>query len=338
MHIRCFLSRTAFLLGLLLSVPAMAGLNEGLSYFDTQQYPKAFTEFKPLADRGDQVAQYYLAYLYLNGYGVDRDADTGISYLKKSADQGYEKALSLMGYYLFEGQNVRQDKNQAVKFYTQAAEKGDNDALLNLGVLYYIGDGVEKDYDMALDYFKKVDMIDKPIVGRYIGDIYQFSKDEKQRAETRTFYKLAAASGDLPAFHTLAYLDQTGFEKEKDLKRAIQYYVYAASQNYAPSQYALGILYANGEGVERNIASAHAWFSLAATQGLPIAIETQKRLEKNMTLTDLDASRRAVVEIQKSIIGKQENPLKSLYASGPLAPGEDGMNVKKPISRRRRRR
>ena len=86
----------AFLSTLLLTLPVAAGLTEGMGYFDRQLYPQAFNEFKPLADRGNEQAQYYTAYLYLNGYGVTADENLGLQYLNKSADQGYEKAQALL--------------------------------------------------------------------------------------------------------------------------------------------------------------------------------------------------------------------------------------------------
>ena len=327
-------------LALLWALPAAAGVTEGLSYFDNQQYPQAFDEFKPLADGGNEVAQYYTAYLYLNGYGITKNEALGLSYLQKSVDQGYEKAMALMGYLLAEGIYVTQDKDKAVQLYTKAAEAGDDDARLNLGVLYYLGDGVERDMDVALDYFKAVNMLEKPIVGRYIGDIYQFSADENQQAEARVYYSIAAAAGDLTSFHTLAYLDQSGFGGEKDMERSLKYYTYAASQNHAPSQYALGILYANGEGVERSIVSAYAWTALAANQGLTVAIEAQKNLEETMTLSQLDQARRELVEIQRNVMGQIPPPLQKeetrAVFSDEVKSGPQKVN--RPNVRRRRRR
>jgi soluble lytic murein transglycosylase-like protein len=53
----------------------------------------------------------------------------------------------------------------------------------------------------------------------------------------------------------------------QDYGRAIELYCAAANQGYAPAQYQLGWLYANGRGVERDDALAAAWFRLAAKGG-----------------------------------------------------------------------
>ena len=331
------MKKIAFTLMLLAALPAAAGMTEGLGYFDNQQYAQAFAEFKPLADKNDERAQYYVAYMYLNGYGTKQDEESGLIYLQKSVEQGFEKSMAMMGYFLSEGLHVPQDKEKAFELYTKAAEKGDDDALLNLGVLYYLGDGVEQDTRKALEYFQKVNLVNKPIVGRYIANIYQTSGIAEERAKVKSLYKAAAANGDLGSFHSLAYLCQTGPEAERDLDEAVKYYTYAASQSFAASQYALGTLYANGQGVEKNILTAYAWLSLAANQNLPVAIQAQKQLEENMTLSDLERGRREMIEIQRNVIGKVESPLKNYTATGGAGSAGSVKNPgKRPRSRRRR--
>ena len=299
---------------ILLGTPAMAAnLTAGLGYFDNQQYTQAFAEFKPLADQGDEVAQYYLSYLYLKGYGLPVNEKTGMDYLQKSVDQGFEKAQSLMAYFLSEGQHVKQDKEAAIKLYSEAAEKRDADALLNLGIIYMLGDTVDRDLEKALSYLNQININDKPVAGRYIGDIYQYSDDSIEREKSKRYYEAAAGKGDLVSYNTLARLAQAGKDGEKNIEQAISYYKYAASQGHTPSQYALGTLYANGgEGVQRNILTAYAWLSLAATEGLPVAIQAQRQLEESMTLSELDKARREIIEIQRNVMGKLEPPIKSI--------------------------
>ena len=230
------------------------------------------------------------------------------------------------------------NKQKGIELYQKAAEKKDDDALLNLGVLYYLGDGVEQDTQKALEYFKKVNLVNKPMVGRYMADIYQVSAKSEDQALAKPLYKLAAANGDLGSFHSLAYMSQSGPEGERNIEEAVKYYSYAASQSYAPSQYALGTLYANGNGVERNILTAYAWLSLAANQNLPVAIQAQKLLEENMTFSDIEKARKEMIEIQRNVIGQVESPLKD-YLQGSSGVGGTGSNKsggKRPRPRRRR--
>ena len=331
---------TAFGL-IMLGLPAIAAnLTAGLGYFDNQQYTQAFAEFKPLADQGDEVAQYYLSYLYLKGYGTTVNEKLGMEYLQKSVDQGFEKAQSLMAYFLSEGQHVPQNKEAAIQLYSEAAEQRDADALLNLGIMYLLGDTVDRDLEKALSYLNQININDKPVAGRYIGDIYQYSDNSSEREKAKRYYEAAAGKGDLVSYHTLARLAQLGKDGEKNTEQAISYYKYAASQGHTPSQYALGVLYANGgDGIQRNVLTAYAWMSLAATAGLPDAIQAQRQLEENMTLSELDKARREIIDIQRNIMGKLEPPIKSVDVDPTISrtTAQEKVVQSRPTGRRRPR-
>src|ERR1700688_2179006 len=45
---------------------------------------------RPLADRGDAAAQYYLGLIYANGKGVQRDYAAAVTWYRKAADQDYD--------------------------------------------------------------------------------------------------------------------------------------------------------------------------------------------------------------------------------------------------------
>ena len=335
--------KKSFLLFTLLSAfPAFADYTEGLGYFDNQQYPQALAEFKPLADKGHDRAQYYVGYMYLNGYGVDRDETLGLKYIQKSVDGGFEKAESLMGYFLSEGLYVPQNKPKGLKLYQQAAEKGDDDALLNLGVAYYLGGGVEQDFDKAISYLSKVNVVNKPIAARYLADVYLAQGNAENSKKAPDLYRLAAANGDLPSFHFYASLKQQGKVVDANIDEAVKYYTYAASQSYAPSQYVLGTLYANGSVVSRDVYKGYAWISLAANQNFKLALEAQKKLEEDMTLSDLDKARREMVKLQTDVIGHVESPLEQavLHNGSVLVTGghnNQSVNNGRRLRPRRRR-
>lgn len=322
---------------LLFSVPTLAGFTEAINYFDNQQYAQAFSEFKPLADKDDERAQYYIAYMYLNGFGVVQNTELGLDYLKRSAEQEYEKSLSLLAYFYSTGKYLEQDKKKALDLYLKAAEYEDDDALLNLGVIYYTADGVAHDTQKAIDYFQRVDLVSNPIVGRYLADIYLYQEDDKLRKKAKDLYLLAASNGDMGSFQALAAFLQQEKNNPKGLEEAITYYTYAASQGYAPSQYTLGILYANGTGVPKNMMKAYAWFSLAANQGLAPAIEAQKELEDSLTFSELDYGRGQIIEIQQTVIGKIESPLKDFKLKAPQETKKNNRNQNRPSRRRRGR-
>ncbi len=293
------------LMGISLPIYA-ANFSQGKDFFDQALYSQAFDEFKPLADKGARDSQYYVAYLYLNGLGIGKDEQKGLKYLRQSADQNYEKAQTLLGYMYSEGILLPKDKKKALDLYNTAAENGDDDALLNLGVMYYTGDTVEKDVEKAISYLEEIDVSSRPIAYRYLGDIYQNQGTPESFQKARIYYEYAASHDDIDAFHSLAYL----LHQEKEVETAFQYYTYTASLGNPLSQYMLGTIYANGELGKRDIIKAYAWFSLAAQQGLDIAIAAQKQLNKNMTLSDVQKSHEEIINIKNTITGKIQSPLK----------------------------
>ena len=58
-----------------------------------------------------------------------------------------------------------------------------------------------------------------------------------------------------------------GLGVEQDLKEAAKWFQKTANQGNANAQHNLGVMYANGKGVEQNYVTAYAWESIAATNG-----------------------------------------------------------------------
>jgi TPR repeat protein len=66
------------------SAVAQGTVDDGIAAFDAGDYAGALAIFAPAAEEGDADAQFYLAYLYDMGYGVDID-DPRAAYLYEQA-------------------------------------------------------------------------------------------------------------------------------------------------------------------------------------------------------------------------------------------------------------
>ena len=303
------MKKILFLCTFLCSVlPAKADYESGVAFFEQQNYSSALTEFLPLANSGDFRSQYYVGYLYLNGLGVEQDAALGLKYLQKSLDQNCDMAQSLMGFLYEEGHVLPQDKKRAVELYYKASAQNNASANLNLGVMYYNGNYVDQDTSIALEYFKKVPLDEKPIVARYIGEIYLNSPEYRDYNSALQHYRYAAKEGDLDSFFALGEIYRKGTGVTRSVTNALPYYQYAASKGYAPAQYMLGVIYANGEGVSRDVHKGYAWLSLAAEQHFVNAQSALDQLGKTMSLHDFDQARRQIFLIQENELGKLEMP------------------------------
>ena len=69
----------------------------------------------------------------------------------------------------------------------------------------------------------------------------------------------------------------------KDSAEAVKWYRKAAEHGNAVAQYNLGLMYANGIGVIKNPAQAHAWFNVAGSNGNEDAKKTLAIIEKQMS-------------------------------------------------------
>ena len=165
-----------------LGVVEAGQLEDGVSATKRGDYATALRLMRPLAQRGDAVAQFSLGGMFDSGKGVPRDyvqaafwyrraADQGVplaqlslgmmyyagegmpqdysvaaAWLRKAADQGNAEAQHALGVLYDNGKGVSKDSTQAALWYRKAAEQGDVEAQHSLGSMYYVGEGVPQDY------------------------------------------------------------------------------------------------------------------------------------------------------------------------------------------------
>ncbi len=103
-----------------------------------------FKHCKQAAEQNDSMGQYFLAQMYRQGEGVEKDPQKAIQWYRRAANQGNRLAQYNLGWIFEVGEDVPKAKNEAIKWYTLAAEQGDKYAPFNLGTIYYTGSGESK--------------------------------------------------------------------------------------------------------------------------------------------------------------------------------------------------
>ena len=86
---------------------------------------------------------------------------------------------------------------------------------------------------------------------------------EEQAAKAKT----KAQAGDTEAQFVLGIMYANGSGVEQDFKEAVKWFRKAAHQGYARAQYNLGGMYRDGLGVEQDLKEAVKWYQKAAEQG-----------------------------------------------------------------------
>ncbi|MGJ3263617.1 MAG: tetratricopeptide repeat protein [Salinarimonas sp.] len=148
-------------------------------------------------------------------------------------------AMTLLGELYSQGLGVPQDVARAADWYRLAARQGDPNALFALAMIAIEGQGDGAGGREAV---------------------------EADRREGRALLERAAEAGHSRAAYNLALI-LLGSAEQADIARAAELMRTAAQADVAPAQHALGVLHAQGRGVEEDPIAATAWFARAARNG-----------------------------------------------------------------------
>ena len=167
----------------------------------------------PISELGFDKGQQYVAVLYYNGAGTERNFKAALEWAKKAADGGLVQAMNTVGYLyeygdyiedaaedkskaafncymkaaqngnaagqcnvgrcFAEGLGVARDKQEAVTWYTRAAEQGLDEAQFCLGECYDDGEGVDKNPVEAFYWYKEAAKRGHAKAACYVGYCYE---------------------------------------------------------------------------------------------------------------------------------------------------------------------
>ena len=136
-----------------LVVPAWADFQAGVDANTREDYATALREWRPLAEKGDALAQYHLGVLYRKGRGVSQDDVQAHRWYAKSAAQGQAKAQFNLGTLYFNGEGVPKDYQQALRWFRLAADQGEALAQTKMAIMYDEGQGVPKNLVQAYKWY-----------------------------------------------------------------------------------------------------------------------------------------------------------------------------------------
>ena len=112
------------LLIFLFGTPAFADFAKGQKAFDNSDYAAALKEWKPLAEKGNAPAQFWVGFIYEQDRGVPYDPKAAFKWYKLAAEQGHDKAQHKLGFLYSIGEGVTQDYKAAFKWVGLAIEQG----------------------------------------------------------------------------------------------------------------------------------------------------------------------------------------------------------------------
>ena len=98
--------------------------DKGKDAYNSGDYATALNEWKPLAEQGDDSAQYNLGVIYANGEGVPQDYEEAVKWYRLAAEQGHAVAQYNLGLMYAKGEGVLQDNVLAHMWFNLGAANG----------------------------------------------------------------------------------------------------------------------------------------------------------------------------------------------------------------------
>ena len=178
----------------------------GALCLETSDKQKGFYWLEKAAASGNAVSEDQLGICYLNGIGVEPNAEKAVNIFRNSANSGYPGAKEHIAFAYMFGiglDNLTQDCD--AKFWIERlASKGNLDALNFLGNMYNTGKGVAKDQRKAVEIYKE--LVNKNYIYGYTNlalcylNGYGVDKDTKK---AKQYLEQAASMGSQEAIEIM---------------------------------------------------------------------------------------------------------------------------------------
>ena len=217
------------------------------------------------AEQGDVEAQYLLGIGHAAGFGAfQQDNVQAVTWYRKAAEQGHVGAQLALGTIYEEGSRVTKDDTEAVAWFRKAAEQDNADGQYDLGRMYEFGSGVAKDDVQAATWYRKAAEQGNAEAKKSLNRIHPNSDGDAEIVAPSWWYRKKAEQGDAAAQFVLGGMYAEGNGVPKDDASAATWYRKAAEQGFAAAQLILGGMYKDGNGLAKDGTLAVAWYRKAA--------------------------------------------------------------------------
>lgn len=235
-------------------------------------YSKAFAEFKASeAEEPNDLIEYKIATMLLEGQGCDVDERAAEEYLLQSAIYGNTYAQTKLANLYIKSENPAL-AGKAVFLLQLAADSGNELAQYQLGRIYT---------DKTTEYFdlqKGIDLLEKSAgqgnaFAQYrLGKIYSGEEyGVKDIYRALIHFTASAEQGNEFAQYQLGLIYYKGEDIEQNAGLAIHYLNQSSDQGNQFAQYTLGVIYLKGEICAPDVNKAIDVFERSAEQNNPFA-------------------------------------------------------------------
>ncbi|KAI9253007.1 hypothetical protein BY458DRAFT_522478 [Sporodiniella umbellata] len=240
---------------------------------------KAFGLYLQGSKSNHPESTYRVAVCYELGLGAKRSRKHAVQFYRKAANLGDPSAMYKLGM-----MSLKSQPKESLSWFLRAAQVADEKnphALHELGLIHCGEHGfipsVVPDVDYARELFSQAALLGYAPSQVQLGIAYEHGSLNcpKDAVRSIAWYSRAAEQGDTEAELALSGWFYTGAENvmPSDGMLAYQWARKAADKDFSKAEYAVGFYTELGVGVPQNWAEAKIWYTKAANQGEPKAIQ-----------------------------------------------------------------
>lgn len=159
---------------------AQTAYEQALEAYENENYSRAFELFEPLANGGDDDAQFYMGNMYEYGEGVEQSFEKAYEWFLKSAEAGDLDSQYRVATLYRDGDGVEADELKAFEWFMKAAQQGHMRSQFMVGLRLDLGEVVEQDHEQAAYWYQQSADQGEATAKAYLGELYQFGKGVSQ--------------------------------------------------------------------------------------------------------------------------------------------------------------
>lgn len=254
-------------------------LNLAKSYIRQGNYLEAAKQLRPLADGGNEEAQYLAAQLFFEGKGVTKSEQQGLKYATLAANQGFKDAAILMAdYYQSKGNSAK--AFHILEEYVSKLNAWANDLGVRYAEALIKGEGCEKDDVRGYQLMEQGQSVDSP------GWKYLFAHARDYLTTMGRFngvpdpvaYAVRGNNADALASKHAAYYMVKQASSAALQNSMIRDFGNLAKSGDAWAMYIIARLLENGVGIKTDPILAKGWYRKAMNSGCPLAKSEYDRM------------------------------------------------------------
>lgn len=268
-----------------------AALRRAAALIEKKQYSEAVPHLARAAEAGLPDAEYQIGRLYLQGSGVPYSQIEAGRWLGRAGLHGHVEAQCLLAAILIQGlagvsdpppsEGVsglfsspatpamgHPDFVAAFKWARMAAEAGSSDGQALLGYVLTFGPEQLRNEEEARAWYQR--SAEGGCPQGHLGFAVALIRHRQlsvRKDEIALHVKFAAAAELPTAIYILGLLTAEGVGVEQDIAAAVQYFQKAAELGHRGAQFRWGVALTDGEGVSRDAVLGESWLRRAALAG-----------------------------------------------------------------------